>query len=114
MGRPSKQRWRSPAEVGVEIAQEVAQHDLLQRDLRDALVAGENTRPYRHALAETGEKIANLRATLAGLIEAEAARRHAVASATARQIAAESGRRHVALMAQLDAPSFPKFEGFFS
>jgi hypothetical protein len=113
MGRPSKQRWRSPAEVEVEIAQEVAQHDLLQRDLRDALVAGENTRPYRHALAETGEKIAKLRATLAGLEAAEAERRRAFAASTAAEIAAESHRRHVDLLARLDAPVFPKIcEGF--
>jgi hypothetical protein len=113
MGRPAKQKWRSPEEIKAAIVEEVAQHDLLQRDLRDALVAGEDSRPYRQAIAETGEKIAKLRATLAGLEAAEAERRRAFAASTAAEIAAESHRRHVDLLARLDAPVFPKIcEGF--
>jgi len=108
MGRPARQRLPSPAELKAAIAEEVAQHDLLQRDLRDALVAGEDTRPYRQALAEIGEKIAKLRAKLAGLEATEAERRQALTAATAAEIAAESRRRHVDLLARLDVPVFPK------
>ena len=46
MARPRKIPTRSIAELEASIAEEVEQHALLQRDLRDALIAGEDTRPY--------------------------------------------------------------------
>lgn len=110
MGRPAKSRWRSPAEIEAAIAEEVAQHTLLQSDLREALVAGENTRPYRLSIAEIGEKIADLRDALAGLNAAEAERRRALMSTAALEIAAESHRRHIDLLASLDAPAFPRIQ----
>jgi hypothetical protein len=62
-------------------------------------------------LAETGERLAKLRATLEGLEAAEAERRRAMTALTAREIAAEAHRRHVDLLARLDVPAFPKIAG---
>jgi hypothetical protein len=100
------------ADIEAEIAEEMAQEHLLERDLKDALLAGENTRPYRHALDEIGKKIAHLRQNLMAAHEAEAERRYALSAATAAEISAESGRRHVELLARLDAPAVPTIEGF--
>jgi CHASE3 domain sensor protein len=113
MGRPAKQKLRSPVEIEAEIADDLAQHALLHSDLRDALIAGEDTRPYRQAIVEIGEKVADLRNTLAGLNEAESERRRTLAAATALEIAGEAQRRHAELMSRLQVPSFPLNQGEF-
>jgi hypothetical protein len=62
MARPRKPATRTTAEIEALIAEEDEQLALLRRDLRDAMIAGEDTRPYRAALAETEANITRLRA----------------------------------------------------
>jgi hypothetical protein len=112
MARPRKNPAQSAQAIEAEIAEEVDQHALLQRDLRDALIAGENTRPYRQALAEIAGKIENLQVRISALRQAEDDRRHVMTAATAEEITAEAVRRHGALLARLDVPAFPKIEGY--
>jgi hypothetical protein len=108
MGRPAKARFRAPADIEEEIAREAAQHAALQSDLRDALLAGENTAPYREAIAAIGEKILSLRTTLEAGRQADEGRRLAVAAEEVGQIVAEAERRHAALLEGLQVPSTPQ------
>ena len=112
MARPRKNSAQSAQAIEAEIAEEAAQHALLQRDLTEALVAGENTRPYRQALAEIGRKIEHLHAKMGAIRQAEDDRRHALTVTTAEEITAEAMRRHADMMARLDAPALPKIEGY--
>lgn len=113
MGRPAKVRLRTAAQIDEDIAAEVAQHALLLRDLGDALLAGENTAPYRGAIAAIGEKIRSLRAALDEINEAEEARRSAEALRNASEIFGEAERRHVALVDGLKIPPSPMKQGVF-
>jgi hypothetical protein len=112
MGRPRKNATQAAAAIEAEISEETAQQALLKKDLREALIAGENSRPYRAALDEIAEKIAQLQSKLAVLQEAEAERRRALTAATAVEIAAESSRRHIDFLSRLDIPALPKLERF--
>ena len=107
MARPRKIPTRSIAELKAAIAEESEQHALLQRDLHDALVAGENTSPYRRALAETGEVLAELRAALEGARRVAAEAREAACREDAASVLAEAQARHSVLLEPLRAPSFP-------
>lgn len=111
MARPRKSPMLMIADIEAEIAEEVAQKALLERDLNDALVAGENTQPYRQALEEIGKKIARLKQNLTAAHETEAERRYALTADTARDITAASVRRYIDFLARLDAPAFPQLQG---
>jgi hypothetical protein len=95
----------TPAEIEAEIKEEAELHAALQRDLNDALLAGEDTRPYRANIGELGEKIARLRRQHDAAVQAEADRRRAVVASTAREIAAGACRRVEAVLENLNAPS---------
>jgi hypothetical protein len=95
----------TPAEIEAEITEEAELHAALQKDLNDALLAGEDTRPYRANIGELGEKIARLRRQHDAALQAEADRRRAVVASTAREIAAGACRRVDAALENLKAPS---------
>lgn len=107
MARPRKNPARTPADIMAEIADEEAHHALLVRDLRDALLAGEDTRSYRRALAETEVSITALRAALDELRHTESAQRQMASEAEAAAITAEAHARHAALLEPLAPPPFP-------
>ncbi len=109
MARPRKNPARTPAEIEAKIQEEEEQSALLARDLRDALVAGEDTRSYRKALATTEATIASLRAALDEHRQAESARRHSACAAEASAIAGEAHARFDALLKPLAPPPFPIF-----
>ncbi len=95
----------TPAEIMVEIEEEAALHAALQKDLNEALLAGENTRPYRANIGELGEKIARLRRQHEAALQAEADRRRAVVASTAREIADGACRRVISVLESIKALS---------
>ena len=114
MKRPKPSRTLSSAEIKAEIAAEESQLVLLAQDLSDALLAGENSAPYRGAIDKTNGCIVELRAKLADIEHAEGERRRGETAANARDIAAESHRRHAAFIAALAPPPSPSSLSEFS
>lgn len=110
MARPRKISTRTPAEMEAALVEEGEQLALLRRDLRDALVLGESTRPLRGAIADTEKSIASLRATLADVRALEAVQRQAEIESDAAAICEEASAVHVAFLASLEVPHFHEEE----
>ena len=107
MARPGRSKAPSLAKLAAEIAEEAALHVSLQTDLREALILGEDTRPYRAAIIESGNKLASLRTAYAQLREEEEERRQAEAAEAAVEVLEGARRRHSELLAAVQPPPFP-------
>jgi len=97
----------SPEALLADIEEETALHRSLQVDLKDALLAGENTSPYRRTIADLGEKIARLRSQYDASLEAEGERRRAAIAVTAREISEGARRRFTGILESLTPPPPP-------
>ncbi len=107
MKRPRAARPMSIDDLKAELAGEVQHRKSLAADLNDAVLAAEETAPYRANIAATDKVIAALEHKLAEAEHAEAAQRSATIQATAHEITIESARRHAALMEALMPPPDP-------
>ncbi len=105
MGRRSKTQPRTAAEIEYEIIEQAEHHALLVNDLQDALLAGENTRSYREAIAAIGDKIHRLRTRLEEVKSSELQQRRASTATLAAEMLAESHRRHRILLADYQIPN---------
>jgi len=108
MSRPRHGRAIAADDLRAEIESERTQLALLSADLRDALVAGENTAPYRQAIGALGKTISALEQKLAAAEAAAIARRQAIREVTATEIVAESASRHAAIVAAFAPPPCPE------
>lgn len=107
MRRPKSPRSCSPDEIKAEIAEEESQLALLGRSLSDALLAGEETTSYHGAIDKTNRHIAELRVALNESDRIEGERRRNMAAVNAREIIAESHRRHATFIAAFFPPPSP-------
>ena len=111
MARVTQRKGLTLAEVEAAIAVEIKQQALLQDDLQEALVAAEDTRPFRKALAEIAESLRRLQLERFNLEQEAAAQQRASITSTAREVLYEAHQRHADLLSTLVLPPHPTLKG---